>query len=285
MTNKYYIIITKISDKIKKFYVSISHDDERDTILIGGIKKQCIRIFTDKGYDTAHLNLVEYNKKCAIFDELKEGIDVRYLVQTALLFVIKNYPKIKQFEIQDNSMITCTNKQKISLSILYFIKYNQTWYEKYFDAESEKYYQKVIESDKKVIIDILNDKFKLSTDNFIKKYYNQFNDIDKIKSVYKKDITIGNYLKYFFDNNLDCSYYSIIINDIFSNLLFGKVWFIKKEKILLYPEKYGINIKIIKSKNLKLNNLKLNNLKSKLNKLVLTEQKGGSIGTTISLYE
>jgi hypothetical protein len=278
MTNKYYVIITKISDKIKKFYVNISHDDERDTILIGGIKKQCIRIFTDKGYDTAQLNLVEYDKKCAIFDELKEGSDIRYLVQAALLFVIKKYPEIKQFEIQDNSMITCTNKQKIPLSILYFIKYNQTWYEKYFDAESEKYYQKVIESDKKVIIDILNDKFKLSTDNFIKKYYNQFSDVNKIKSVYKKDITIGNYLKYFFDNKLDCSYYSNIINDIFRNLLFGKVWFIKKEKILLYPEKYCINIKIINSKKLKLNNLKLN-------KLVLTEQKGGSIGTTISLYE
>lgn len=283
MTNKYYIITSKISDKIKKFYVSISYDDKIDTILIGGIKKQCIRIFTNKDQDTAQLNLVEYHKKCVIFEELKEGSDIRYLVQAALLFVIKKYHEIKQFEIQDNSMITCTNKQKIPLSILYFIKYNKTWYEKYFDAESEKYYQKIIESDKKVIIDILNDKFKLSMDNFIKKYYNQFNDVNKIKSVYKKDITIGNYLKYFFDNKLDCSYYSNIINDIFRNLLFGKVWFIKKEKILLYPEKYGINIKIINSKKLKLNNLKLNNLK--LNKLILTEQKGGSIGTTISLYE
>jgi hypothetical protein len=90
--------------------------------------------------------------------------------------------------------------------------------------ENNEQYKK----DKLKIDKILNKKLNFDIEIFIDAYYdNEFDSeeiINKIKEIYKKDMTLKSFLGKIKDN--ECSYYSIIINKYFRNQLSELNWII-----------------------------------------------------------
>ena len=132
MKDKYYIIKSFITKKY--YYVNLLVDDYGFRIVIGGVKKRCIEITIDTTENIAIIQIISFDKKCAYFSDLERGNEMIDLIKCSLYFCILKFPNIKKYDLTDNSTIICKNGKNISLSILYFIKYNKTWYEKHFNA-------------------------------------------------------------------------------------------------------------------------------------------------------
>ena len=167
----YYIIKSKINDIIKYYYVNVITNKYEYNILVGGIKMKCINIIINKKRNIGLLELVQYHIKCSLFTDLEKGDEVKDLLQNSLNFIVIQYPKLKHIELIDNSFIVCKNKKKISLPDFTFVKYNQTWYEKYFNAIPSENSKDNIKVVKKQILKNLNKKLRLNYDEFINEYY------------------------------------------------------------------------------------------------------------------
>ena len=270
----YYIIKSSLD---KHYYVNITETKYENNILIGGVKMKCVNIIINKKNNIGLLELFQHHLKCSLFSELKKGDEVKDLLKNSLNFVIEKYPELKYIELIDNSFILCKNKKRISLPDITFTKYNETWYEKYFNAIPSKNSKDDIRIIKKLIIKKLNKKLNLDYEEFKNEYYTDSifqkeNIIDIIKKIYQKNIKFNDFLEKI--QEYDCIFYEKIFNDIVGNLLNGTKWIIKKKYIL----KYNINSEIIKIEKIK-NNDNLNILFKKLNKLNIKElnQKGGNI--------
>jgi hypothetical protein len=128
---------------------------------------------------------------------------------------------------------------------------------------------------------MINKKLKkiiiLSKDDFIKKYYSYLiKESDKkiIYDIYYEGITLREYLKLMFNNNLDCFYYYKLFNDIIGNRLQGLKWIIKKDSITNY------NIKASTQKiNQNIKNKNVDNLINQLKEIKFNDEKlkGGYI--------
>jgi hypothetical protein len=283
MSNKYYILKSNLNFNNKSYnkyyYVNISITKKEDTILIGGLNIKCVQIIINKKYNTGLLELVQHHEKCSFFETLKEGNETVNLVKNSLFFVASLYPEISKYEFIDNSFITCKNGKRISLADLHFVKYGETWYENKFGAILTKQRKSIVNSTKNEIIKILNSKIEIPIEDFIKEYYgkdfyeNQ-NKLNIIKNIYNPDITLKEYLNYFFRNKYDCVYYQYVFSKFIGNSLQGLEWIIEKKII----ENYDLNTIIIESEKItKHTNLKL--LYNKLEKIKIKEdkKKGGGI--------
>ena len=250
----------------------LTNKDEYN-ILIGGIKMKCINIIINKKRNIALLELVQYHIKCFLFTDLEKGDEVKDLLQNSLNFIVIQYPKLKYIELIDNSFIICKNKKRISLPDFTVLKYNKTWYEKYFNAiPSIKEDIKLI---KNQIIKKLNKKIKLNYEEFINEYYiNPFfekkNMINIIENNYIKNMKLKDFLDKL--EKYDCIFYEKIFNKKIGTLLQGTEWIIKIDTI----KEYNINSEIIITEKLKYNN-DLSKLLIKLNKLNIKDQKGGNV--------
>ena len=232
MKNKYYILESSYKHNNKnikkKYYATIidNYETEEYIVNIGGINIKCISIQIPYKGNQAVILDISYYEKCALKDILKKNKDMIQLIKCSLIFTLHHFPQLKSFILSDNSYVECKNKIRLCLADLYYIKYQKTWYEKMFNAipeNNEQYKKNKLKMDK-----ILNKKLNFDTEIFIDAYYdNEFDSeeiINKIKEIYKKDMTLKSFLEKIKDN--ECSYYSIIINKFFRNQLSGLNWII-----------------------------------------------------------
>jgi len=283
MSEKYYIIKSNLNFNNKSYdkyyYVNISSSKKEDNILVGGLNIKCVHIIINNKKKTALLELVQHHEKCSFFETLKDGIETVDLVKNSLSFVANLYQDISKYELVDNSFISCKNGKRISLADLQFVKYGKTWYENKFGSVPSEVSKDFIDSNKNIIINRLNKKINLSYEEFIKEYHdedffdNQKN-INVIKKIYNPDITLKEYLNYFFKNKYDCRYYQYVFSKFIGTSLQGLEWIIEKNTI----ENYDVNPiiieteKITKHTDLKLLHNKLEKIKRKEDK-----KKGGGI--------
>ena len=281
MSEKYYVIKSNLNYNNKKYskyyYVNVFSKKNEDTILVGGLNIKCVNIIINKKRNKGILELVQHHEKCAFFDILKDGFEMTDLVKNSLYFAMYIYPDILNYELVDNSFISCKNGKRISLANLQFVKYGKTWYENKFGAVSKN--KKIINFIKKNIVENLNKKIDLLYDQFIKEYYDEDffennKNINIIKNIYKPKITLKEYLNYFFKNKYDCIFYQYIFHEYIGNSLQGTEWIIEKSTI----ENYNINATIIDTGKIK-NHKNLDILYKKLEiiKKKEDEKKGGGV--------
>ena len=263
--DEYYIIQTikhannNLNKKIS-YYISITNDENNSSsksIKFGSSskKRSCVEIIVYDDSEIASLNNVSNNDiKCTINNESNinndDYQDVILLIKIALHFTIEKFTYIKHFILTDNSTIKCSNKTKISLSDLTFIKYGQTWYERNFNAIPDESNLHIIHNQKLIMYNRLNEKINTNPINFIlaNKEFLIINNIDqykidkilkKIKNIYYENITVYDYLEKFISNHLECLYYIYVFNSYINKLLYETSWIIKKENIEMYNIKYS----------------------------------------------
>jgi hypothetical protein len=135
-------IITGFNMKLycKKTETGVGTDNYKCILSFGsGMKKFClVAMYDNKKPDEMYIDRVENNDLCLIEGKLtnfKKGM-VK-LIKIALFTIKTLFPKITKLSLHDDSQIYCdeTNKMfKLSLSYDYIIKYNQSWYQKNFNA-------------------------------------------------------------------------------------------------------------------------------------------------------
>ena len=283
MSEKYYIIKSNLifnnKNYDKYYYVNISSSKKEDNILVGGLNIKCVHIIINKRKNIGLLELVQHHEKCSFFETLKDGNETVNLVKNSLFFVANLYPDVSKYELIDNSFITCKNGKRISLADLHFVKYGKTWYENKFGAILTNQKKSTVNLTKSGILKNLDSKIEIPFEDFIKEYHDEdFFDNQKniniIKKIYKPDITLKEYLNYFFKNKYDCSYYQYVFSKFIGTPLQGLEWIIEKNTI----ENYDVNPiiieteKITKHTNLKILHNNLEKIKRKEDK-----KKGGGI--------
>jgi hypothetical protein len=283
MSDKYYIIKSNLNFNNKKYdkyyYVNISFSKKEDNILVGGLNIKCVHIIINKRKNIGLLELVQHHEKCSFFETLKDGNETVDLVKNSLFFAANLYPDVSKFELIDNSFITCKNGKRISLADLHFVKYGKTWYENKFGAILTNQKKNTVNLTKSGILKNLNSKIEIPLEDFITEYHNEdFFDNQKniniIKKIYNSNITLKEYLNYFFKNKYDCRYYQYIFSKFIGTPLQGLEWIIEKNTI----KNYGMIPIIIETEKItKHTDLKL--LHNKLKKIKKKEDKknGGGI--------
>jgi hypothetical protein len=272
MTEKYYLIKSFKTNKI--YYVNYLKDKENEIIFFGGVRQKCVIVTIDTDNLTGErkgiLQTIQYFDKCVIYNKLNRGDQLVDLVHCSLLFLIKKFPEIDTVELSDSSEIKCKNNESITLADYYYVKHGQTWYEKHFNVKADKNNIEEIQLAKRKITKELKKKINLTPDDFIKKYYNGFDDQESIRAVYYQNITLKEFLHRIINQAKDCSYYVKIFKDKIKNRLKHKNWIIKKQDIEKYIVKFNISYKSKKIKK-EIGNINLAKLKVKLDKIIEKE--------------
>ena len=85
----------------------------------------------------AYIDRVEYDNVCSLDGPLKRKVGIQNLVAAGLWTIKNRYPDIQIFTLKDDNYIECEENSKMykmSLAYDYILKYNQTWYQKLFQA-------------------------------------------------------------------------------------------------------------------------------------------------------
>ena len=111
----------------------------RYTISFGGKNNFCFiaSINPKKPFEVYIVN-IEYNESCLKDNKLDERGGIVKLVRIALWTIKSMFPTIKHFTLNDSSHIDCIKgikTHKLNLAYDYILKYNETWYEKQFNAK------------------------------------------------------------------------------------------------------------------------------------------------------
>ena len=109
------------------------------TISFGGKNNFCFvsSINPKKPFEVYIVN-IEYNEACLKDAKLEERGGIVKLVRIALWTIKNMFPEILRFTFTDSSHIDCIKgikTHKLNLAYDYILKYNQTWYEKQFNAK------------------------------------------------------------------------------------------------------------------------------------------------------
>lgn len=123
------------------------------SIFIGKKRKPCIELYLFGSDNIASLQFLNFYESCSPKGLIRSK-GTRHMLTTAVYFLISHYPQVKHIRFTDSSHVKCfqinDKVYDISLSSLYFVIHNQTWYEKYFHAYFENpEFQKKYESRKK----------------------------------------------------------------------------------------------------------------------------------------
>jgi hypothetical protein len=125
----------------KKSEINIGMSNYKCVLSFGaGMKKFCMTAFYDKQKNptTIYINNVENNDLC-----VSKGLLSNYdkgtvkLVKTALYVIKTEFPEITKLTLKDDSQIYCEKGSKMfkmSMSYDYILKYNESWYQKHFNA-------------------------------------------------------------------------------------------------------------------------------------------------------
>jgi hypothetical protein len=221
--------------------------------------------------------MIQNHKYCSLYDNLKNGYETINFLQNCISFLFYYYSNIEYLKLTDNSFIYC-KQDKLSLSDLYTVKYDYTWYESYLDFIPFEKSKKNIINIKKNIKKKLYEKINLTKDQFIKEFYVYYlkkeKDFNLILNIYNESMTYKEYLTEMFNKNIDCFYYIPIFNKIIGNNLNGIEWILKKKSI----ENYKIN-SIFQRIEKNIEHTNLENLKKNILKIEREEEikKGGNL--------
>jgi len=114
---------------IGNYKVEYTHDGDDERILIWNPERPCISMFVDKKEKLGVFESAEYSPTCTIDGKMQRGEGTRKLIQFAIDLLKSR--GVNRIEMMDTSTVVCNGK-KIQLAPMYFFKYGQTWYEKYF---------------------------------------------------------------------------------------------------------------------------------------------------------
>jgi len=127
----------KASSKIGKYMVESTEDEFDVHLLIWNPDRPCLNASIDKADKIAVLNAANYDARCTVDGNMARGEGTREMIRFFLkLLKDKGADKV---ELSDKSNVMC-NGVKIRLGLMYFFKFGDTWYEKYFGFKpTEKY--------------------------------------------------------------------------------------------------------------------------------------------------
>ena len=114
--------------QIGPYKVEIADEGVDTRILLWNPVKPCVAMVVEKQTKEAVLDLVEYDAECAI-PQMTRGRGTRDMIHFAL-DLLKQQGATK-VQLTDKSRVQC-GRGKVRLGLMYFLKYGQTWYEKYF---------------------------------------------------------------------------------------------------------------------------------------------------------
>jgi len=166
----------KVPDEvIRSHKVEIIEDGEYEQIFIWNQRKQRVLIDLDKKEEYAVLNPV-----CPNPESTKE------MIIFALDFLKKR--GVKKVQMDDRASVDC-NGEKISLSLIHFFKYGETWYEDNFGFKPTSGYL---------------DKY-----NMVKKNRNDLLDVDKLRNTPSADF--NHKIIMVFVEKVDIEFYGSIV--------------------------------------------------------------------------
>lgn len=235
MDTKNYII--KSFDK--EFYCKITNIYNNYTLSVGGKNNYCLIVAIKQLTPTqAYIDSIEFNEKCVKDGTLEENNGMFKLV-TAGLYTLKiKFPKVEKILLKDDSYVYCkkgSKEYKLSLAHDYIIKYNETWYQKQFNATLPKEYLETFNKSLKVLDEPLdNYEFQVSLIPQLKEY----------EDIYMKSKTPREFIKSLKHNLKEeyCFKVGKWLNHYMDKLnikLFSDFWYIDTTNISI-PEKYSI---------------------------------------------
>jgi hypothetical protein len=92
----------------------------------------CVDYVIDKEDNTASIQAFSYHNTCTVDGKMKHGKDTRDMINFSFKYAKKL--GVTKVYLSDTSNIQC-NGTSIGLAPMYFLKFGQTWYEKYFGFE------------------------------------------------------------------------------------------------------------------------------------------------------
>jgi hypothetical protein len=126
------------------------------TFKLGGEYEDCINIsltYENGKPKYGKIGHIEYDPMCVMNGQLNKGKGTILMVKTLLQYIHNKFPNVIHFKFDDMSHIECGTKEEekqqkgfrkkgslikpMSLYYLSIIYNNETWYEKYFNAEQE----------------------------------------------------------------------------------------------------------------------------------------------------
>ena len=123
--------------EIENYNVEIQEDDRDIRMFLWNRKRPCVTMVIDKEDKVAVIDTIEYNPECTVDGRMQRGEGTRDMITFALK-LLKN-SGATTVQLTDKSSVVCEG-EKIRLGLMYFFKYGQTWYEKYFGFQPEAKY-------------------------------------------------------------------------------------------------------------------------------------------------
>jgi len=114
--------------QVGPYKVEIADEGVDTRILLWNPLKPCVSMVIEKQSKEAVFDLVEYDADCAT-PQMTRGSGTRDMIHFGL-DLLKQQGAIK-VQLTDKSRVRC-GTSKVRLGLMYFLKYGQTWYEKYF---------------------------------------------------------------------------------------------------------------------------------------------------------
>ena len=125
------------STKIGKYMVESSEDEFDVHLIIWNPDRPCLNASVDRAEKVAVLNTANYDPRCTTDGRMAKGEGIREMIRFFLKLL--NEHGANKVELSDKSTVVC-NGSKIRLGLMYFFKFGETWYEKYFGFKpTEKY--------------------------------------------------------------------------------------------------------------------------------------------------
>lgn len=123
--------------QMEDYKVEIQEDEHDTHFLIWNPDRPCIIMVIDKENKEAVIDSVEYSPGCSVDGRMKRGEGTRKMIDFAIRLLKSR--GARSVELADNSRVVCNGK-KIRLGLMYFFKFGQTWYEKYFGFQPKEPY-------------------------------------------------------------------------------------------------------------------------------------------------
>jgi hypothetical protein len=115
--------------QIGPYRIERANDKDDTRIILWNPTRPCVTMVIDRTNNEAAMDAVEYDPDCTSPEKMKRGEGTRAMVDFCLEYL--RGERVKKVQLTDRSTIRC-NGVRVNLSVMYFLKYGHTWYEKYF---------------------------------------------------------------------------------------------------------------------------------------------------------
>jgi hypothetical protein len=163
----------KDSIQFGKYMVEFTEDDSDSQLIIWNPDRPCLNASIDRSDKVAVLNTANYDPRCTIDGNMARGEGTREMIRFFLKLLKEKGSE--SVELSDKSTVIC-NGIKIRLGLMYFFKFGETWYEKYFGFKpTEKYRSKyeAVKQKRYLVGDLSNKPCDYFTDDIIDNLVNK----------------------------------------------------------------------------------------------------------------